>query len=89
MLAETLPIDLRALDRAIEQCLGRVDAMGDTLVELLGNEGAWPWVAGAVAVTVAGAAAHSWVRRSRVVPLTLVDGEGPIASWFLESNSDE
>jgi hypothetical protein len=88
MLAESLPIDLGALDRAIEQCLGRVDAMGDTLAELLGNEGAWPWVAGAVAVTVAGAAAHSWVRRSRVIPLALADGEGQISSWFLESILD-
>jgi hypothetical protein len=88
VLAESLPIDLRALDRAIEQCLGRIDAMGDTLVELLGNEGAWPWVAGAVVVTVAGAAAHSWVRRYRVDPLALANGEGPISPWFLESISD-
>jgi hypothetical protein len=88
LLAESLPIDLVALDRAIEQCLGRIDAMGRTLTDLLDSEGAWPWLVGAVVVTAAGAAAHSWVRRSRLDPLALANGGGSMSSWFLESISD-
>jgi hypothetical protein len=87
MPAESLPIDLTALDRAIDQCLGQLDAMGDSLAELLGSDGSWPWLAGAVAASAAGAMAHWWGRRSRYRPLALVDGEGTLSSWFLESIS--
>jgi hypothetical protein len=89
LLAESLSIDLTALDRAIEHCLDQLDAVGDTLTDLLGSEGVWPWLVGALAVTAAGAAAHSWVRRSRFDPLALANGEGATTSWFLESISKE
>jgi hypothetical protein len=89
VLAESLPIDLTALDRAIDQCLGQIDAMGDTLAELLGSDGAWPWLAGAVVASAAGAVAHWWGRRSRYRALTLANGEGTLSSWFLESISRE
>jgi hypothetical protein len=88
LLAESLPIDLTALDRAIAHCLDQIDAMGDTLTDLLGSEGAWPWLAGALVVTAAGAAAHSWVRRSRFDPLAPANGEGATTSWFLEPISN-
>jgi hypothetical protein len=87
VLAQSLPIDLTALDRAIDQCLGQIDAMGDSLAELLTSDGAWPWLAGAVVASAAGAMAHWWGRRSRYRPLTLVDGEGMLSSWFLDSIS--
>jgi hypothetical protein len=44
-------------------------------------------LAGAVVASAAGVMAHSWGRRSRYRPLTLVDGEGRLTSWFLESIS--
>jgi hypothetical protein len=87
VLAETLPIDLTALDRAIDHCLGQIDDMGETLGDLLGADGAMPWLAGAVIASAAGAAAHWWGRRARYRPLTVVNGEGTISSWFLESIS--
>jgi hypothetical protein len=87
VLAQSLPIDLTALDRAIDQCLGQIDAMGDSLAELLRSDGAWPWLAGAVVASAAGAMAYWWGRRSRYRPLTLVHGEGMLSSWFLESIS--
>jgi hypothetical protein len=89
VLAESLPIDLTALDRAIDQCLGQIDAMGDTLSELLGSDGAWPWLAGAVVASAAGAMAHWWGQRSRYRPFAMVNGEGTLSSWFLESISRE
>jgi hypothetical protein len=89
ILAETLPIDLTALDRAIDQCLGRIDAMGDTLGDLLGADGAWPWLAGAVVASATGAMAHWWGRRARFRPFAVVNGEGTLSSWFLESISRE
>jgi len=39
LLAESLPIDLKALDQAIEHYLGRMDALGDTLTDLLVSDG--------------------------------------------------
>ena len=87
LLAELLPIDLIALDRAIEHCLDQMDAMGDTLTDLLASDGPWPWLAGAAVASAAGSVASWWGRRSRFNPVTLVNGEGTISS-FLESLSN-
>jgi hypothetical protein len=88
VLAESLPIDLAALDQAIEHCLGRIDAVGERLSELLASEGVWPWLAGTVIVAAAGAVAQSWVRRSRFDPLARAGGERSMSTWFLDSLSD-
>jgi hypothetical protein len=85
VLAESLPFDPAALDRAIAQYLDQIDALGDALADLLRSDGAWPWLAGTVVASAAGAVAHRWARRPRSEPVTLVDGEGTISSWFLES----
>ena len=87
VLAESLPFDPVVLDRAIEHYLDQIDALGNTLADLLGSDGAWPWLAGAVAASAAGAVAYRWARRPRSEPIALVDGEGTISSWFLESTS--
>ena len=87
VLADLLPIDLIALDRAIEHCLDQMDAMGETLTDLLASDGPWPWLAGAAVASAAGAVASWWGRRSRFNPVTLVNGEGTISS-FLESLSN-
>ena len=62
--------------------------MGDTLNSFLSGDGVWPWLAGAVVVTAAGAAAHTWVRRSRPDSLALASGEGSLSSWSLEPISN-
>ncbi len=87
VLAESLPFDPVVLDRAIEHFLDQIDASGNTLADLLRSDGAWPWLAGAVAASAAGAVAYRWARRPRSEPVALVDGEGTISSWFLESTS--
>jgi hypothetical protein len=84
LLAESLPIDLAVLDRAIADCLGEIDTIGENLADLLGSEGVWPWVAGTLAVTAAGALLRRWERRSRFHPMAIATGEGPPSSWFLE-----
>jgi hypothetical protein len=89
VLAESLPFDPVVLDRAIEQYLDQIDALGNTLADLLRSDGAWPWLAGAVAASAAGAVAYRWARRPRSEPVALVDGEGTISPWFLESTSEE
>lgn len=88
LLAESLPIDFRALDEAIDHCLDRIESMGDALSDLLATEGAWPWLAGTAIVAAASSTAHAWVRRSRPDPLALSDGDGSMSSWFLEPISD-
>ena len=87
LLAEWLPIDLKALDRAIEHYLGQIDAMGDTLADLLGSDRVWIGLAGAMIASATGAMAYRWERRSRSSPVSLVNGEGTITPWFLESIS--
>jgi hypothetical protein len=86
VLAESLPIDLAALDRALDHCLGQLDAVGDTLADLLKSDGAWPWLAAAVVASTAGAVALAWRRRDRFGPLAV--GEGTFSPGFLDSNSD-
>ena len=88
VLAESLPFDPVVLDRAIEHYLNQIDALGNTLADLLRSDGAWPWLAGAVAASAAGAVAYQRARKHQSEPIALVDGEGTISSWFLESTSN-
>jgi hypothetical protein len=89
-LAESLPFDPAVLDRAIEHYLNQIDDLGNTLADLLRSDGMWPWLAGAVAASAAaGAVAYQRARKHQYEPITLVDGEGTISSWFLESTSNE
>jgi hypothetical protein len=88
VLAESLPFDPAVLDRAIEHYLNRIDAFGNTLADLLRGDGAWPWLAGAVAASAAGALAYQRARKHQSEPIALVDDEGTISSWFLDSTSN-
>ena len=86
-LSESLPIDLAALDRAFEHCLGQIDAMGETLADLLDSDGAWPWLMAGVVATTAGTVAFLRSRKDRFDPLALATGDGTTSSWFLETLS--
>jgi hypothetical protein len=86
VLAESLPFDPAALDRAIEHCLDQIDAF-EALADLLRSDGPWPWLAGAVVASAAGVVAHRRARRPRSEPITLVDDEGTISPWLLELTS--
>ena len=86
-LAESLPIDLTALDRAFEHCLGQIDAMGETLADLMESDGAWPWLMAGVVATTAGTVAFIRSRKNGSDPLALTTGDGTTSSWFLESLS--
>jgi hypothetical protein len=89
LLAESLPIDLKALDQAIEHYLGQIDALGDHLAELLVSDGMWVGLGGVMAAVATGAVVYEWQRRSRSCPFSLVDGGGMSPQWFLESISRE
>jgi len=84
LLAEMLPIDLSALERALDHCLGQIDAMGETLEDLRASDGVWPWLAGAVVASTAGAMACHWQQRTRYRSLSLSTGEGAGYPWFPE-----
>jgi hypothetical protein len=86
VLAESLPIDLAALNRALDHSLGQLDAIGDTVAGLLTSDGAWPWLAAAVVVSTASVVAVAWRRRDRFGPLAV--DEGTFSPWFLDSNPD-
>jgi len=87
LLAESLPIDLKALDQAIERYLSQIGNLGDSLAGLLVNDEVLVGLGGAMAALAAGAVVFEWQRRSRSHPVSLVDGEGMIPQWFLESIS--
>jgi hypothetical protein len=87
VLAELLPFDPVVLDRAIEHYLNQIDDLGNSLTDLLRSDGVWPWLAGAVAASAAGAVAYQRARKHRSEPVALVDDEGMISSWFIESVS--
>jgi hypothetical protein len=82
LLAEALPIDLSALDRALDHYLGQIDAMGETLEDLLASDGLWPWLAGAVITSTAGALACFWQQKTRYRPFSLSNGDGAGSGWF-------
>ncbi|MBV8488038.1 MAG: hypothetical protein JO161_07145, partial [Planctomycetaceae bacterium] len=88
VLAESLPFDPVLLDRAIEDYLNQIDALGNTLVDLLRSDGPWPWLAGAVAASAAGTLAYQRARKRQSEPAALTDGEEMISSWFLDSTSN-
>jgi hypothetical protein len=85
LLTESLPIDLQALHRAVDRSLGQLASTGDTLADFLEGDGVLPWLAGAAAISAAGAAAHYWQGRSRLRPPALPDGEAAFSSWSPES----
>ena len=87
ILADILPMDFMALDRALEHCLNQMDAMGDTVGDLLSSDGAWPWLAGAVVATTAGVMAHWWRKKTRHESIGLAGGEGTISSWLFDSSA--
>jgi hypothetical protein len=89
VLAESLPFDPAVLDRAIEHYLNQIDDLGNTLADLLRSDGMWPWLAGAVAASAAGAVAYQRARKHQSEPIALVDSEGRISSWFLESTLND
>jgi hypothetical protein len=82
LLAEALPIDVSALGRAFDQCLGQIDAMGETLEDLLASDGLWPWLAGTAVVSAAGALTCFWRQKSRYGAPALSNGDGAGSSWF-------
>jgi hypothetical protein len=83
-LADSLPVDVNALHQAFDHCFEHIDAMGNDLADLLGSDGAWPWLAGVLAVTTASAAAGYWQRRSRFDPIATAGAEGMGSPWFFE-----
>lgn len=83
-IVDSLPVDLNGLDTALDHCLGRIDAMGDSLAEILASDGAWPWLAGAVVGSAAGAVAGFWGRKNRLEPFSPAIGDGMPSPWFPE-----
>ncbi len=69
-LVESLPVDLNELDTTLDHCLGRIDAMSESLTEMLMIDGAWPWLAGAFVGSAAGAVAGFLSRKDRLDPFS-------------------
>ncbi len=76
-LVDSLPVDLNGLDTALDHCLGRIDAMSQSLTEMLMSDGTWPWLAGAVVGSAAGALAGFLGRKERLDPFSPAIGEMP------------
>jgi hypothetical protein len=85
ILANTLPIDLTALDRAIEHCLNGLDATDNASSELLGSDGAWPWLTLALVAATAFLVAEKWRQKTQYRPVALAGDEGTTTSWLFES----
>jgi hypothetical protein len=75
------------LDQAIERYLSQIDDLGSSLADLLVSDELLVGLGGAMAALAAGAVVFECQRRSRSHPVSLVDGEGMIPQWFLESIS--
>jgi hypothetical protein len=75
-LAESLPLDLIALDEALRRCLCRLDSTESMLADLVENDGVWPWLTVAAVASSATALAASWRKRNRTHSPALVVGDG-------------
>jgi len=75
-LADSLPLDLNALDEALGRCLNQLGSAENTLSEFVENDGVWPWLTVAAIAATASVAAASWHQRSRAHPSSLILGDG-------------
>lgn len=88
-LAESLPLDLAKLDRAIQLYLDQIDGVSGILADLMAGDGPHPWLMGAAVTCVAVVVARRYARRRRSEPvLTLCGEEGP-SSWIIGLSSSD
>jgi hypothetical protein len=74
-LAESLPLDLAAIDRALVQFLDEVEEAGGAAADLLFGDGIGPWLIGAAFATTACVLARRSSRKARPDPALVFDGE--------------
>jgi len=88
-LAEALPINVGAIDQAIQDYLGRFEELGGAVSDLLTGEGVTPWLMGAAIASAGFLAARRMSQKARPEPLLFAGGEASISSWLLDVSSNE
>jgi hypothetical protein len=86
-LAELLPINLAAVDRAIQHYLESVDGLGGVLSDLLTSDGASPWLMGIVVVS--GCLLARRVSRDTKHEPLLSSADGSVSFWQWDLTSNE
>lgn len=86
-LAELLPINLAAVDRAIQHYLESVDELGGVLTDLLAGDGATPWLMGVVVLS--GCLLARRVSRSTKHEPLLSGADGSVSFWQWDLTSNE